>query len=120
MADIEKLDKKDLVKLAKNMRNRARNFQLDKQRMGERLTRIAVGSGAAFGVGYLLGDREARGEDNTLGGYLDLDLAIGFGLAVAGALGFAGKKGSDLLEGAGAGVLAGWSYTQGHEMGKTG
>ena len=130
MPEIDKMDRNSAIDLAKRMRNKARNLELNKSRMMTRVGASVVSGLAAGGVGYYMGTLEHEWEQagspedddpRKLGGMVDLDLAIGLGVTAVGIL-MAGSKKSEkageYVEAAGTGVISGWAYSRGASMGK--
>ena len=84
---------------------------------------LALAGGAAFGVGYWIGqikgthavDATDPTEDLKMFG-LDKDLGVGLGLALVGLTGMGGKKMSGAAKAAGTGVLSYWSGSAGERM----
>ncbi len=125
MAEIDRLDRGSAIELLKKMRSRSRNLKLDKDRVAKRLMASGISAGSAFGMGYLMGDLQKgweekgspKDEDPRVIAGIDMDLLVGLVFTLAGVSGVAGKQTSDLIESAGIGVLAGWAYKSGEDMG---
>lgn len=129
MPEIDKIDRKSAIELAKNMRRRVRNLSIDKKAASERLMRTGVGVGAAALIGHMMGGLEHEYELNaaaidagdaedprTIAG-IDKDLAIGILTAGAGALGGT-KRWAGFAESAGNGILSGYAYSKMFSKGK--
>lgn len=130
MAEIDKLDRNSAIDLAKRMRNKARNIELNKTRMMTRLGTAAISAAAAGGMGYYMGGLEhewevagmpEEGDPRKLGDMIDIDLAAGLavtgvGIAMAGTK--KSEKAGEYVEAAGVGILAGWAYSRGSSAGK--
>lgn len=131
---IDKLGRQQAIDLAKRMRSKARNADLDAKRAGTRFVGAVSSCGAAYLVGGIMEAKEAEFEKNKakiekkkmpdptkiLG--LKYDLAIGIGLTTAGLFmqGYLGKKSgggmlATVVEGAGTGALAASFYEMGRE-----
>lgn len=110
-----------LESMAMNMRRKARNAALDRQRITHRIMTGVVGAGSAFGMGYLMGSRQAAGESTDIGG-VDMELVIG-GVTTLGGVLLQGKgktaKAGEFLEAAGMGVLAYYAGSRGEQLGGT-
>ncbi len=131
MPALDHISRQDLQKLATNARKRLRNAEMDKARMGQRAMAVGVGAGAAGIMGYVMGGlaKEAEGlteseleeSDPTKIAGIHLDLAIGLVTTVVG-VAMSGKsttrKAGEFVEAAGTGILSGYAYTYGYDMGK--
>ena len=143
MAEIDKLDRHSAIELAKRMRNKARNVSLDKERLTRRVGAVVAGVGGAYVVGHYMGGLQHEYDMNAaaieagtmddprkIGNAIDIDLLAGLvlttiGLSMQGLLPvMGGKKGkaggvaADIVEGAGAGILAGYAYSMGSSAGR--
>jgi hypothetical protein len=135
MAEIDHLDRIDAINLAKKMRNKVRNLEVDKKALGTGALGAIVASGASYGLGRYMGGLEVEYEQNQaaidagemddprkLAG-MDLDGVIGAAatglglLAVAKAKGKA-AQGAEILLRAGEGMLAGYTYSLGYRQGR--
>lgn len=138
---IDKLGRNEAISLAKKMRQRARNLSMDKQRMSQRAIAVGVGAVSAYGVGMWMGSKmhdflelggpgnssvqaaedalkaDASLEDPRKIAGIDADLLLGLAATGLGVSGLAGRQASDLIEAAGAGVLAGYAYSKGAQAG---
>lgn len=124
--DLSSLTKTEAIELASRMRNKARNIKINAETRTEKVTTLVIGGGAAFLVGQWMGGLrheldgmdeasiEAEGDPTKIMG-IDKDLIAG--LAVTGLGMAAPKKIGAVMEKAGAGVLCGWAYARGEEMG---
>lgn len=129
MPEIDKMDRNSAIDLAKRMRNKARNLELNKGRMMTRLGATGVAMGAAGGMGYYMGtltyewQQAGSPEDDDprkLGGVLDLDLAAGLvvtGLGIVMAGSKKSEKAGEYVEAAGTGILSGWAFSRAMSMG---
>lgn len=130
MAEIDKLDRNSAIDLAKRMRNKARNIELNKTRMMTRLGTTAVSAVGAGAMGYYMGTLEheweqagmpEEGDPRKLGDVIDIDLAVGLGVTALG-IAMSGTKKSEkagsYVEALGVGALAGWAYSRGTSAGK--
>lgn len=130
MPEIDKLDRNSAIDLAKRMRNKARNIELNKAKMMQRLGATAVGAAAAGAMGYYMGTLEHEWEQagspedddpRKLGGVIDLDLAVGLGVTAVG-IAMSGSKKTEspgqYVEAAGSHIIAGWAYSRGATAGK--
>lgn len=122
-SDLMKLPKEDLADGFTRMANRAKKYKEKAAAAAADIMELALAGGAAFGVGYWIGNikgtHAADGTDPTddlkLFG-MDKDLVVGAGLAVVGLTGLGGKKMSGAAKAAGAGVLAYWAGSAGERM----
>ncbi len=109
-----------LEKLAINMRRKARNQAMDRERMQQRLYTAVVGAGAALGVGVLMGMRQEQGQSTEVSG-VDLELVIGGTATLAGIVlqGRSGtmRKAGEFLESGGMGVIAYYAGSRGEQWG---
>jgi len=108
-----------LERMAMNMRRKARNQAMDRQRMQQRLMTAFVGAGSAYGVGYMMGVRQAQGQATEWGG-VDMELVIG-GTTTLGGIFLQGRPGSrkigEFLESGGMGVLCYYAGSRGEQHG---
>ena len=125
------VDKGDLMKLSKEeiadgftkMAKRAKTYKEKAARTAEDVMELALAGGAAFGVGWWLGnikgEHAVNGTDPTddlkIFG-MDKDLAVGIAVSAIGLTGLAGKKASPAFKNAGIGVLAFWAGAAGERM----
>lgn len=133
MAEIDKLDRRNAIELAKRMRNKMRNLDLDQKRLTERLIAVGIGATAAYAMGFYMGGLEFEYQQNAaaidagdaedprkLAG-VDIDLLAGLGLTAAGLFGGGflkkGKMLSAAVESAGTHILAGYAYSLGMDSG---
>lgn len=104
-----------------NMRRKARNQAMDKARMGQRFMTAVVGAGAAYGMGFMMGSRTAKGETTQISG-VDMEIVFGGGSAVLGIF-LQGKaklrKIGEFLESGGMGVIAYYAGSKGEDHGGT-
>lgn len=125
-ASLADISKKELAEQYASLKRRMDKSRKQARDEGEALIRdvITVGSGA--GVGYLMGQKyaEAGGdaaseeeiaEAQQIAG-VDMDLAIGGGLAAVGLMKMGGKM-SDTVRAAGIGALTGWANRVMNEKG---
>lgn len=90
----------------------------------EEFMSIALSTGAAFGIGWWMGQIELNAggdftpEDLEWWG-IDKELVVGLGLVFAGISGFLGKQMGPAAGAMGKGVLAFWAGSRGHEIGIT-
>ena len=132
MPQIDKLGRTQAIELAKRMRNKARNADLDAKKLTTRMVGVGSAAGAAYLLGGMMHDREMEAianaqkikdgemDDPTQLLGVDYELAIGIGLTTAGLAMqgfFGGKKATGMLstvvEGAGAGCLSAAMYEAG-------
>lgn len=132
MPQIDKLGRTQAIELAKRMRNKARNADLDAQKLTTRVIGAASSAGAAYLLGGTMHDREMEAianaqkikdgemDDPTQLLGMDYELAVGLGLTAAGLAMqgfFGGKKAtgmaSTIVEGAGTGCLSAAMYEAG-------
>jgi len=134
MAEIDYLDRTDAIALAKKMRNKMRNLEMDKRALGLGAARTAVSGGAAFLMGRHMGALEAEyradqanidagtaDDPRKLAG-IDKDALVGGALVALGLAAVAGakgklSKGADYVLAAGDGVLSGYLYNLGMRQG---
>lgn len=125
MANIDTIDRKSAITLAKNMRRRVQNLTVDKKKMAERIGGVVVGVVAAGAMGSYMGGLELEAQENAaaidagemddprlLGGVMDKDLAVGVSLLLAAAANVGGEKISIWTERAANGVLSGYAYSK--------
>lgn len=133
MAEIDKLDRRNAIELAKRMRNKMRNLDMDRQRLTERLIAIGIGATAAYAMGWYMGGLEYEYQQNAAAidagtmedprkvAGVDLDLLVGLGLTAVGVFGGGflkkGKVLSAAVESAGTHILAGYAYSMGMDSG---
>jgi hypothetical protein len=131
---IDKLGRQQAIDLAKRMRSKARNADLDAKRLTKRMVGVGSAAGAAYVLGGIMEKKEKEKAENLaaieagtapdptklLG--IKYDLAVGLGLTAAGLVmqGYLGpKKGggmlADVVEGAGGGCLSAALYEAGRE-----
>jgi hypothetical protein len=122
-SELAKLPKEDLVDGFNRMAKRAKSYKEKAAQTAADTMELALAGGAAFGVGYWIGNikgvHAADGtdpeEDLKLFG-LDKDLAVGIVLAGVGLTGMGGKKMSGAARAAGQGVLSYWAGSAGERM----
>lgn len=122
-SELMKLPKEDAVDFGVRMANAARKAKEKTKAAAGDMMELALAGGAAFGVGYWIGNIKGThadaGTDPTddlkLFG-LDKDLAVGIALGVVGLTGMGGKKMSSAAKAAGTGVLSYWSGSAGERM----
>lgn len=122
-SDLMKLPKEDLADGFTRMANRAKKYKEKAADAAADVMELALAGGAAFGVGYWIGNikgtHAADGTDPTddlkLFG-MDKDLVVGIGLAALGLTGMGGKKMSGAAKAAGLGVLSYWGGSAGERM----
>ena len=116
---IQTVPRGHLEKMAMNMRKKARNADMDRQRMGRRLMTAVVGAGSAFAMGMYVGSQAKAGKPTDYGG-VDVELIAGGALA-AGGIVLQGRpklaKAGEFLEASGMGVLAYYAGSRGEQMG---
>lgn len=136
MAEIDHLDRSDAIALAKKMRNKVRNLEVDKKSLGLGAVRTAISAGSAYAMGRYMGGLEAEylaiqseveagtADDPRKMAGIDKDGLIGAGLVVAGLSAIAASKGKDKMQkaadyflAAGDGVLSGYLYNMGMRQG---
>ena len=125
--DLSTLTKTEAIDLAGRMRNKARNIKINAESRTERIITMLVGGGSAFVVGQWMGGLrhekaqmteeqvEADGDPTKLMGIGDKDLILG--LAIAGVSLALPRKIGTWGEKMAQGVLFGWAYSRGEEMG---
>lgn len=135
MAEIDHLDRIDAINLAKKMRNKVRNLEVDKKALGTGALRAVVASGSAYALGRYMGGLEAdyranqadieagNADDPRKLAGMDLDGVIAGGALILGLAGVAKAKGkvaqgADILLSAGEGMLAGYAYSMGFRQGQ--
>jgi hypothetical protein len=113
-----------LEKQALLMRRRARNADLERNKVRRRLFTAFVGAGSAYATGFIVGRRLAQGLPTQYSG-VDLELVVGGTAALGGILmqgSFARAKGSafagEFLEAGGMGVLAYYAGSRGESHGQ--
>jgi hypothetical protein len=106
------------------MRRRARNADMERGRVRRRLMTAAVGAGAAYATGFVVGRRMAQGLPTQYSG-VDLELVVGGMGALGGILmqgAFVKTKGAsaagEFLEAGGMGVLAYYAGSRGESHGE--
>lgn len=124
-ASLADISKKELAEQYASLKRRMDKSRKQARDEGEAIIRdvITVGSGA--GAGWLMGSRAASAgagaseeeiaDAQQIGG-VDMDLAIGGGLAAVGLMKMGGKM-SDTVRAAGIGVLTSWASRLAHEKG---
>ena len=127
-ASLADISKKELAEQYASLKRRMDKSRKQARDEGEALIRdvITVGSGA--GVGFLMGKQAAGAgagaseeeiaEAQQIAG-VDMDLAIGGGLAAVGLMKMGGKM-SDTVRAAGIGALTSWASRLAHEKGLEG
>lgn len=137
MAQVDSLDRKSAIDLAKRMRSKARNVALDRERLVRRVGAVVAAGVGAYVVGHYMGGLQHEYEMNAVAidngtmedprkiAGIDIDLLAGLvltgvGLGMQGAFGKRKSVGmaADIVEGAGTGVLAGYAYSMGASAGK--
>lgn len=121
--DLLKLPKEDLADGFSRMANRAKKYKEKAKAAAEDIMELAVSGGAAFGVGYWIGnikgghavDGTDPTEDLKLFG-MDKDLVVGLGFAALGLTGMGGKKMAGAAKAAGTGILSYWAGSAGERM----
>ncbi len=125
-ASLADISKKELAEQYASLKRRMDKTRKQARDEGEDLIRDVITVGTGFGTGWWMGKKyaEAGGdmasEDDLkkhqqIAG-IDMDLAIGGGLAAVGLMKLGGKM-SDTVRAAGVGALTAWSARAGHEMG---
>lgn len=122
-SDLMKLPKEDLADGFTRMANKAKKYKERAKEAAGDIMELALAGGAAFGVGYWIGNikgtHAADGTDPTedlkLFG-MDKDLVVGIGLAALGLTGLGGKKMSGAAKAAGTGVLSYWAGSAGERI----
>ncbi len=118
-AALELVPRGHLEKMAMNMRRKARNAAMDRQRMTRRLVTAVVGAGSAFAMGMYVGSQAKAGKPTDIGG-VDVELIAG-GVLAAGGILLQGKprsaKFGEFFEASGMGVLAYYAGSRGEQMG---
>lgn len=122
-SDLMKLPKEDLATGFQRMANKAKKYKEKAAEAAADLMELALAGGAAFGVGYWIGNikgvHAAEGTDPTedlkLFG-MDKDLIVGIGLAGVGLTGLGGKRASGYAKAAATGVLSYWAGSAGERM----
>ena len=139
MAQIDKLGREQAIELAKRMRNKARNAELDSKRLTKRLIGVGSSAGAAYLLGGFMEGKEkefAKIQEENAGKPdsekdktdpremfgLDYELVVGLGLSGLGLAMQSGRLGkktggmlADVVEGAGSGCLAAAMYQKGKD-----
>ena len=125
-ASLADISKKELAEQYASLKRRMDKSRKQARDEGEALIRDVITVGAGAGVGYLMGQKyaEAGGdaaseeeiaESQQIAG-IDMDLAIGGGLAAVGLMKLGGKM-SDTVRSAGIGALTSWASRVAHEKG---
>jgi hypothetical protein len=122
-SDLMKLPKEDLADGFTRMAGRVKKVKEKAKEAAEDIMGLALAGGAAFGVGYWIGnikgghavDGTDPTEDLKLFG-MDKDLVVGIGLAALGLTGMGGKRMSGAAKAAGTGVLSYWAGSAGERM----
>jgi hypothetical protein len=135
MAEIDHLDRNDAILLAKRMRNKVRNLEIDKKATMMGAARTATSGASAYVMGYIMGGLEAEylkdqaaidaedgAEDPRKIAGIDKDGLVGAALVAGGLFGVAAAKGkgataADFLLAAGDGVLSGYLHNMGMRAG---
>jgi len=84
---------------------------------GEDATKTAVRTAAAMGTSFAVSYVEGRYPDKSEILGIPVSLAVGVGLTVTGAMGWAGKESSELVQSAGDGALSAYAARRGYDMG---
>lgn len=119
MADLALYSKSQLASTVERMKGTVKRARETTKAMTERSVASALTAGAGYGVGVL---KNKLGEDGKLlipGTSVEADLAAGVVLSLAGIMGLAGDKSSELLA-VGNGVLAGHLAVAGYLHGLPG
>lgn len=122
-SDLMRLSKEELADGFQRISKRAKSWKEKAAARTEDFMQLAASGGAAFGVGYWLGNikggHAADGTDPTddlkLFG-LDKDLAVGLVATTIGLTGMGGKKMSGFAQSAGLGILSYWAGSAGERM----
>ena len=117
---LRQVPREHLERMALNMRRKARNQAMDRDRMQQRLMTAVVGAGSAYGVGFLMGTRQSQGQATDWGG-VDMELVLG-GVATLGGIFMQGKAGGsrrlgEFMESGGMGILAYYAGSRGEQHG---
>lgn len=133
-AALKDVSKQELAEAYGKLKSRTKNAQMQAKREAELLIEDVLTVASAGGVGYLMGQRHAQGEETAdsegLSGEereakiaeagqvagIDLDLAIG-GVATAAGMMKLGGKMSNTVRKVGIGALAGYAQRVGYEKG---
>jgi hypothetical protein len=115
------------------MRNKAKNARLAKKEVGMKFLTGAVSVGSGYLAGLAMGGAEydlsemkvkgmtdeqiAEAGDPTKWAGIDKDAVVGVALLAAGLYNVGGRKVAPALEASGVGVLSGWGYSRGRDMG---
>ena len=122
-SDLMKLSKEEVVDGFQRMAKRAKTYKEKAAAMAEDVMDVALAGGAAFGIGFYMGNIKGQAvvdqvdptEDLKLFG-IDKDLLVGATLGGLGLSGVAGKKASPYFKSAGVGVLSYWAGSAGERM----
>jgi len=133
-ATLKDVSKQELAESLAKLKSRTKNAQVQAKREAELLIEDVLTVASAGGVGYLMGQRHAQGEEDADSGGLtgedreakiaeagqvagiDLDLMIG-GVATAAGMMKLGGKMSNTVRKVGIGALAGYAQRIGYEKG---
>lgn len=122
-SDLMKLSKEEVVDGFQRMAKRAKTLKEKSAQAAEAVMDVALAGGAAFGIGYYMGNIKGQAvldgvdptEDLKLFG-VDKDLLVGALVGGVGLTGLAGKKASPYFKSAGVGVLSYWAGSAGERM----
>ncbi len=133
-AALKDVSKTELAESYSKLKARTKNAQLTAKKEGEMLIEDALTVAAGGGLGYMMGQRHAEGEETALKeglsgeeletaiaeagqvGGIDLDLLVGGGAAAAGLLKLGGKM-SNTVRKIGIGGLTAYAARIGREKG---
>lgn len=134
MAEIDHLDRIDAINLAKKMRNKVRNLEIDRTAASKGVMRTVASTGSAYVLGRFMGGLEVEYRQNQAAidagqaddprkiAGMDLDGVIGGVTVALGLIGVAKGKGklsqpAELVLAAGDGMLSGYAYQLGMKQG---
>jgi len=128
-AALKDVSKQELAEAYSKLKARTKTAQVQAKKEGEAIIRDALTVAAGGGLGYLMGQREARVDPTLTGeareealateqqvGGIDLDLLIGGACAAVGLMKLGGKM-SDTVRAVGIGGLAEYAGRLGYEKG---
>jgi len=119
MADLTLVSKSQLANTVERMKGTVKRARETTKAMTERSVASALTAGAGYGVGVMKKNFGEGGKLYIPGTQVEADLAAGVVLSLAGIMGLAGDKSSELLA-VGNGVLAGHLAVAGYLHGLPG
>ena len=134
-AALKDVSKAELAEAYSKLKTRTKSAQTSAKKEGEAIIRDAITVASSGGLGYMMGQRHAEGEEEAVKknlsgekaeeaiaeagqvGGIDYDLLVGGAAAAVGLMKLGGKM-SDTVRAVGIGGLASWASRMGYEKGE--